>query len=130
MNNLKYIKKKFVTQINAGYEFKYSNEQNTVETYLLERNTICIKFVEDYRHEFLDMNVIWNKSEKLISTSNEFCSSKISCKGIKELRAELNRIYVYEWKTSQWSISDKQFYDLVDAYYDFLNSNAFFYDYD
>lgn len=126
MDRKKYIKKYFDNQIKEGYQFMYSNQDNTIYQYYLKNELICILFEEDYRHEFFDMKVIWNNTTVLIKAENGVCCSKIPCNNGIALEKTLNKIYPICKTGVRKVINDSQFCEMVQAYYSFLISNAFF----
>lgn len=81
--------------------------------------------MEDYRHEFLDMEV-WYKRIKLVSISGMTCCSKVKCQNQKALEEKLKRLYFPVRRDIKETLDDTQFIELVNIYFEFLRSNDFF----
>lgn len=126
VNKKKYIKKIFTYQLNNGFQFEYLNEDNTIMKYCLKKSPICIYLIEDYRHEFLSMEVVWNDSIIIINIDGIICSSKIQCVNQLDLEKKLKEIYSPLHSRIRGSLKDKQFCELVSIYQAFLDSNSFF----
>lgn len=126
MNKKKSIKKIFSDQIKDGFRFTYSNWENTIMEYCLIKEDICICFTEDYRHEFLDMEVVRN-SIKLIHTDGMVCFSEVPCIKKKELESQLKRMYSCTMREGiALPLTDTQWVEWVQVYFDFLEENKFF----
>lgn len=126
MNKKKYLKKIFAYQLNNGYQFEYINDDNTILKYCLKKPPVCIYFIEDYRYEFLSMEVVWNDSVIIVNIEGMICSSKVQCVNQLDVEKKLKEIYSPLQSKSRGNLNDKQFCELVSNYLMFLESNGFF----
>lgn len=126
MNKKKYIKKVFADQLNQGFQFEYLNQDNTIMKYCLKKAPIYIYFIEDYRHEFLSMKIMWNGAVSIINIDGVMCSSKVHCLNQPDMEQNLTEIYSSLQGRTRGNVSNKQFCELVNIYQKFLKKNNFF----
>lgn len=126
MNKKHFIKKCFKEKLQDGYKFLYKNKENTIMEYGLVKGLLSIYFVEDYRHEYLYLNVVWNSNILLVSTNESQCNSKVNCNNKVELEKYLKEVYNSLSGEERNSLSDEQFRGLIEEYKLFLQNNEYF----
>ena len=123
MNKIEIINEKFAYLKEFGFIYEYINNKNLVLVNRFTFENTSIEIYEDYRHEFLALEI--NKNDLIIlELVGTHYVKNIEFIGYDELIISLSEIYNNAFK-KYISLSDEYFAEIANVYSIFVKNNIF-----